>query len=160
MHAIAIREIRSPAEIEQALAIRRTVFIEEQGVSEALEFDGLDQEARHLLASVDGEPSGTLRIRLVERGRVAKIERVAVLAHCRHLGIGRMLMARALEIARSQAVDEVRLHAQTVVKQFYARLGFVATGAEFEEDGIAHIAMLLSLTTSGTASALSGTGRP
>ena len=71
-----------------------------------------------------------------------------------------MLMARALEIARAQAVDEVRLHAQTVVKQFYARLGFVATGAEFEEDGIAHIAMLLSLTTSGTASALSGTGRP
>jgi ElaA protein len=86
MHAIAIREIRSPAEIEQALAIRRTVFIEEQGVSEALEFDGLDQEARHLLASVDGEPSGTLRMRLLERGRVAKIERVAVLAPCRHLG--------------------------------------------------------------------------
>jgi predicted GNAT family N-acyltransferase len=160
MHAIAIREIRSPAEIEQALAIRRAVFIEEQGVSEALEFDGLDREARHLLASVDGEPSGTLRMRLVERGRVAKVERVAVLAPCRHLGIGRMLMARTLEIARSQAVDEVRLHAQTVVKQFYARLGFVATGAEFEEDGIAHIAMRLSLTTSGTASALSGTGRP
>jgi predicted GNAT family N-acyltransferase len=160
MHAIAIREIRSPAEIKQALAIRRTVFIEEQGVSEALEFDGLDREARHLLASVDGESSGTLRMRLLERGRVAKIERVAVLAHCRHLGIGRMLMARALEIARAQGVDEVRLHAQTVVQEFYARLGFVAIGAAFEEDGIAHVAMHMSLVAFDRVAASSGTGRP
>jgi len=160
MHAIAIREIRSPAEIEHAFAIRRAVFIEEQGVSEGLEFDGLDRKARHLLASVDGEPSGTLRLRLLERGRVAKIERVAVLAPCRHLGIGRMLMERALEIARSQGVDEVRLHAQTAVQGFYARLGFVALGAAFEEDGIAHIAMHRCLVTPDRVAAWSGTGRP
>jgi predicted GNAT family N-acyltransferase len=145
MPAIAIHEIESPAELDCAFAIRRSVFIEEQGVSEALEFDGRDREARHLLAAVDGAPSGTLRIRLLERGRVAKIERVAVLAPCRHLGIGRKLMDAALDLARSQGVGEVRLHAQTVVQRFYARLGFVATGPVFEEDGIAHVAMQMPL---------------
>ena len=158
MPAIVIHQIESPAELDCAFAIRRSVFIEEQGVSEALEFDGLDREARHLLASVGGAPAGTLRIRLLERGRVAKIERVAVLAPCRHLGIGRMLMDTALELARSRGVDEVRLHAQTVVQRFYAGLGFVATGAVFEEDGIDHIAMVMSLVAPDRMAA-SGTGR-
>jgi predicted GNAT family N-acyltransferase len=37
------------------------------------------------------------------------------------------------------------LHAQTIVQGFYARLGFVAFGPEFIEDGIPHVAMRLSL---------------
>ena len=145
MPAIAIREITAPAEIERAFAIRRRVFIEEQGVSEALEYDGLDDEARHLLASVDGEPAGTLRIRLLEGGRVAKIERVAVLPAHRGHRVGRALMVAALDMARARGVREAKVHAQTVVQAFYTGLGFVATGAEFEEDGIPHIAMRLDL---------------
>lgn len=141
MPVITVREIQSAAETLRAFAIRRSVFVEEQGVSAALEFDGLDREARHLLASLDDEAAGTLRIRLLEQGRVAKIERVAVLAAHRHRRIGRALLDAALALARSQGAIEVRLHAQTVVQAFYARLGFVAIGPEFEEDGIFHIAM-------------------
>jgi predicted GNAT family N-acyltransferase len=159
MPAIAIDELRSPAEIERAFAIRRRVFIEEQGVSETLEFDGLDDEARHLLASVDGGPAGTLRIRLLERGRVAKIERVAVLAAQRRHRIGRALMEAGPDLARAQGVVEAKVHAQTVVQAFYAGLGFVAIGAEFEEDGIAHIEMRMSLATEGTAVEPAGMGR-
>jgi predicted GNAT family N-acyltransferase len=145
MPAIAISEPRSPSEIEGACAIRRRVFVEEQGVDEALEFDALDDQARHLLASVDGEPAGTLRIRLLEGGRVAKIERVAVLPAQRRHRVGRALMVAALDLARARGASEARVHAQTVVTAFYAGLGFVATGAVFEEDGIPHIAMRLSL---------------
>jgi predicted GNAT family N-acyltransferase len=145
MPGIAITEPRSPAEIDHARAIRRRVFVEEQGIGEALEFDGLDDQARHLLASVDGEPAGTLRVRLLERGRAAKIERVAVLAAQRRHGVGRALMVAALALARAQGAREARVHAQTVVQAFYTRLGFVATGDEFEEDGISHIAMRLPL---------------
>jgi predicted GNAT family N-acyltransferase len=145
MSAIAIRELRSPAEIERAFAIRRRVFVEEQGLSEAQEFDGLDEEARHLLASVDGEPAGTLRIRLLEGGQIAKIERVAVLAPQRRHRLGHALMLAALDLARAHAVREAKVHAQTVVRKFYAGLGFVAIGDEFEEDGIAHVAMRMLL---------------
>jgi predicted GNAT family N-acyltransferase len=147
MPTIAISELRSPAEIERAFAIRRRVFVEEQGVCEALEFDGRDDEARHLLASVDGEPAGTLRIRLLEHGRVAKIERVAVLAAQRRHRVGRALMAAALDLARGRGVREAKVHAQRVVQKFYAGLGFVKIGDEFEEDGIAHVAMRMSLAT-------------
>ncbi|MGH6919296.1 MAG: GNAT family N-acetyltransferase [Geminicoccaceae bacterium] len=159
MPAIAIDELRSPAEVERAFAIRRRVFIEEQGVSEALEFDGLDHQARHLLASVGGEPAGTLRIRLLGDGRVAKIERVAVLATQRRHRIGRALMEAALDLVRAQGVREAKVHAQTIVQKFYARLGFVARGAEFEEDGIAHIEMRMSLAAEGAAVEPAGIGR-
>jgi predicted GNAT family N-acyltransferase len=145
MSAIAISEPRSPAEMGCALAIRRRVFVEEQGVGEALEFDGLDDAARHLLASVHGEPAGTLRIRLLESGRVAKIERVAVLAAQRRHRVGRALMVAALDLARARGAGEARVHAQTAVQAFYAGLGFVAIGGPFEEDGIPHVAMRLPL---------------
>ena len=145
MPAIAIHELRSAAEAEPAFAIRRRVFVEEQGVGEALEFDSLDEEAHHLLASVDGEPAGTLRIRLLECGQVAKIERVAVLAAQRRHRVGHAMMVAALDLVRAQGAYEVRVHAQTAVQRFYAGLGFVAIGDEFEEDGIAHVAMRMPL---------------
>lgn len=145
MPAIAITEPRSPAEIERAFAIRRRVFVEEQAIAEVLEFDALDEEAFHLLAFVAGEPAGTLRIRLLEAGRVAKIERVAVLAAQRRHRVGQALMAAALDLARGAGACEARVHAQSVVQGFYAGFGFVAIGREFEEDGIPHIAMRLPL---------------
>jgi ElaA protein len=146
MPVIAIHELSTAAEIERAIAIRLAVFVAEQGVSMAQEIDGLDDQARHLLASVDGEPAGTLRIRLLEDGRVAKIERVAVVARLRQQRIGLALMEAALELVRAQGVREVRLHAQTIVQGFYERQGFMTVGDVFVEDGIDHIAMALPLT--------------
>jgi predicted GNAT family N-acyltransferase len=140
-----IREAHSPADLEQAFAIRRRVFVEEQNVGEDQEFDGRDEEARHLLASIDGEPAGTLRIRVLDGGWTAKIERVAVLAAERRHRVGRGLMLAALDLALAQGACEARVHAQTAVQAFYAGLGFVPFGAEFEEDGIRHIAMRLML---------------
>ena len=145
MPQIEILEVRSRARLEQAFAIRRAVFVQEQGVSEALEIDGRDAEAQHLLALHDGEPVGTLRLRWVEDGRVAKVERVAVLARARGAKIGRTLVEAALTLARAAGADAAMLHAQTTVEAFYARLGFVAFGPEFIEDGIPHVVMRLSL---------------
>jgi predicted GNAT family N-acyltransferase len=145
MPAIVINEPQSAIEMEHARAIRRRVFVDEQGIGEDIEFDARDDEARHLLASVGGEPAGALRFRLLEGGRVAKIERVAVLTAQRRHRIGRALMTAALDLARAQGAGEARVHAQTAVESFYAGLGFVATGAVFEEDGIPHVAMRMPL---------------
>jgi predicted GNAT family N-acyltransferase len=145
MPEIAILEVRSRAQLEQAWAIRLAVFVEEQGVSEALEIDGRDDQAQHLLALQGGEPVGTLRLRWVDDGRVAKIERVAVLPRARGAHVGRALVEAALAAARAAGADAARLHAQTGAQRFYARLGFVAFGPEFVEDGILHVAMRLPL---------------
>jgi ElaA protein len=140
-----IVEIESAKQLEQALAIRLAVFVEEQGVSLAQEIDGHDDAARHLLALRDGEPVGTLRLRWVDHGRVVKIERVAVLARARGAKIGQALVEAALATARAAGAEAALLHAQISVQGFYARLGFVAIGPEFVEDGIMHIAMSLPL---------------
>jgi predicted GNAT family N-acyltransferase len=145
MPQIEILEVQSRERLEQAFAIRRAVFVQEQGVSEALEIDDREHEAQHLLALHDGEPVGTLRLRWVEHGRVAKIERVAVLPPARGAKIGQTLVEAALAVARGAGADAAMLHAQTTVQAFYARLGFVAFGPEFIEDGIAHVAMRLTL---------------
>jgi predicted GNAT family N-acyltransferase len=145
MRQVEIVEVRSRERLEQAFAIRRAVFVQEQGVSETLEFDGRDEEARHLLALRDGDPVGTLRLRWVEGGRVAKIERVAVLPRARGVQVGGILIKAAVALARTARAEVAMLHAQTVVQEFYAKLGFVAFGPEFIEDGIPHVAMRLFL---------------
>ena len=117
------------------------MFVREQGVASALEFDQRDDQARHLLALRAGEPIGTLRLRWLDEGRTAKIERVAVLPQARGAGIGHALLSAAVVLAEAGGASEARLHAQTVAQDFYARLGFVAFGAVFDEDGIPHIAM-------------------
>ena len=50
-----------------------------------------------------------------------------------------------VEAARARGDHEVMLHAQASAVGFYLRAGFVARGAAFEEAGIAHQEMVLSL---------------
>ncbi len=146
MNAPTIKRLVVPTDLEPAFAIRREVFIDEQGIDREVEFDGLDDGCDHLLAVLDDRPVGTLRLRMVDRGRIAKIERVAVIEAARGRHVGVRLIGDALERARQLGATAALLHAQTRVEGFYARLGFVAFGDVFEEDGIPHIAMRKPLT--------------
>ncbi len=126
--------------------IRTCVFQQEQNVDPALEFDGKDEQALHLLAFLDTRPVGTLRMREIAP-RVAKLERLAVLSEFRHQGIGRKLTESALECLISKKFAQVRLHAQVAVKEFYTKLGFIAEGDIFEEAGILHIKMVKHISS-------------
>ena len=88
---------------------------------------------------------GTLRVRCLDEGGTAKIERVAVLPVARGSKVGRALLRAALALAGSAGAHTASLHAQTTAQGFYGKFGLVAFGPEFMEDGIAHIAMRLSL---------------
>ncbi|HEV7394565.1 MAG TPA: GNAT family N-acetyltransferase [Burkholderiales bacterium] len=123
--------------------VRRAVFIEEQGVSESLEWDDEDERSRHVLATdADGIPIGTGRLR-----RDCQIGRMAVVREWRGRGVGSTILKTLLEIARNDACDSVRLHAQTHAISFYARCGFIAVGPEFMEAGIPHRMMELPLAS-------------
>jgi predicted GNAT family N-acyltransferase len=123
-------------------AIRMTVFVEEQGVPEELEWDGLDEHAYHVMAfAPDGAPIGTGR--LLQDGHIG---RVAVLKEWRGMGVGRALLDILLVIANKMGYDEVKLHAQTRVIDFYLRRGFQARGEEFMEAGIPHVLMIRTTT--------------
>lgn len=132
-------------DIAACRALRRRVFIDEQGVSEADELDGRDDTALHFLARAKGRAVGTARLLLA--GRSAKIGRVCVLPEWRGQGIGAALIRAAVaHCAQMGEIDEVRLGAQMHALGFYARLGFVADGAAFMDAGIAHRMMVLRLT--------------
>jgi predicted GNAT family N-acyltransferase len=140
---INVRTATGPADREACFAIRVAVFVDEQGVPAAAELDGHELAAIHLLALNGGRPAGTLRWRIAPPG-AAKIERVAVLREARSLGIGRALLAEALQQAAAvSGITEAVLHAQAHAQPFYRRLGFAAEGEPFDEDGIEHVRMRL-----------------
>jgi hypothetical protein len=51
------------------------------------------------------------------------------------------LLDRILTAAQARGQTMLRLSAQTHAAGFYARVGFVTDGAEYEEAGIPHVAM-------------------
>jgi predicted GNAT family N-acyltransferase len=135
-------QISETRDIAACRALRRVVFIEEQGVSEAIEVDTEDEAAIHLLAAVDGAQVGSARLLL--RGDHAKIGRVCVLASARGRGIGAALIRAAVERLRQiEGVAAVKLGAQTHALGFYQALGFEAFGPEYQDAGIAHRDMIL-----------------
>lgn len=142
MTTIDIVEITDAADREQAYAIRHVVFCGEQKVDPAEEFDGLDDDCRQYLARCDGMPTGTARIRNADDG-VVKIERVAVLEAERGKGIGKALMTRTIEDARSSGAGTIAIHAQCHAETFYRALGFRRIGGIFEEANIPHVRMEL-----------------
>ena len=144
MDDVHILHITSDDDLDQAFCVREAVFIDEQGISKDVEFDDLEDQCQHLLAKVGHRPVGTLRIRPID-DNLAKIERVAVLGSARGRHVGVDLMKAALRLLREQGHRTARLHAQVHAEQFYAKLGFIAFGDVFDEDGIPHIAMEMSL---------------
>lgn len=120
--------------------VRRTVFQDEQGVDPAIDWDGLDATATHLMAYWHDRPVGTMRIRYLNE-TLAKIERVAVLADYRGYGIGRALVQQAIELLDRQQIPQIKLNAQLQVQDFYQKLGFQPWGDVFDEAGISHLEM-------------------
>ncbi len=132
-----VRRVDDEAGIDDALAVRRAVFVEEQGVPEELELDGNDGTATHFVAYDDGRPVGAARLRAYDE-TTAKAERVAVAAAERGRGIGRRLMSALEAHAADAGYETVVLHAQVPVVGFYERLGYTATSDVFEDAGIPH----------------------
>ncbi len=136
--AFTIRQARWPEDREALRAVRETVFVEEQGVPLALEWDGRDAEALHLLAEDEqGRPIGTGR--LLPDGHIG---RMAVLAAWRGRGVGTALLRRLMDLGVAQGHRRLVLAAQLTAIPFYQRLGFEPVGEVFEDAGISHRRMI------------------
>lgn len=119
------------------IALRRKVFIEEQGIAEPDEIDDLDEQAIHLLAIVDGQPVGTARL-LVD-GDLGKIGRICVLPDQRGAGLGAALVQAGMDHLRQiPGVRRAKLGAQDHAIGFYAKLGFNPVGPFYDDAGIPH----------------------
>jgi len=116
--------------------VRQAVFIDEQNVPEEDEWGHGDEEALHLVASLDGNPIATAR--LTADGTIG---RMAVLKSFRNQGTGSAMMEQLIKTAKQNRFRVLKLNAQRTAEGFYAKHGFVAQGDEFMDAGIPHIAM-------------------
>lgn len=126
--------------------VRQQVFIEEQRVPVALEWDGRDAAAMHVVARhADGTVVATAR--LLADSPQGHIGRMAVLPAWRRQGIGSAMLQALLDLAREQGLQRVILHAQIRALQFYRRHGFEPEGEQFMDAGIPHRRMQRILDT-------------
>ena len=126
-------------------ALRRMVFVKEQRIPEALEWDEFDATALHCVAlNRLGRVIGTARL-IAESAGVGRIGRMAVFRALRGGGHGAAVLQALEEAARARGDREVTLHAQRSAEDFYRRLGYSPSGEPFEEAGIAHIEMRRTL---------------
>ncbi len=138
----------APQELYALLAARAAVFVVEQACV-FLDLDGLDASAWHLLGWVDaaGVPTLAAYLRLLDPGCKyvePSIGRVLTSAPFRGTGLGRAAMREGLAGAARLYPDQaLRIGAQQRLERFYATLGFRTVSAPYQEDGIAHVEMLL-----------------
>ncbi|MFI4970637.1 MAG: GNAT family N-acetyltransferase [Lysobacterales bacterium] len=157
------------ADLADLRAVREQVFLIEQAIPPEDEWDALDARSHHVLArDHDRRPIGTGRLvppqsaiqAVIAREAGAQtpdssqqdrpptpagIGRMAVLAGWRGQGVGAAIVRVLLEQARALRYPAIELHAQSHALAFYAKFGFEPCGEEFEECGIAHWPMRLTL---------------
>ncbi|MFC8345415.1 GNAT family N-acetyltransferase [Streptomyces sp. NPDC057280] len=150
----AVRVAEDPADREMCFAVRKQVFVVEQGVPEDLEYDAYDAVAVHVLAvRDDGTALGTGRLLYGSEAAekvggdltLGSLGRLAVAEEARGLGVGVALVRAIEDAARARGLAAVDLHAQTHALGFYERLGYEAYGPEYLEAGIPHQGMRRAL---------------
>lgn len=134
-----VRRPRSDQELEEALGLRERVFCGEQGVSVQADRDGRDSEATHIVAVEGDSVIGTCR--LLFRGPVARLGRLAVEPGHRGNGVAAAILGEADRAARDGGAEAISLHAQTYALELYRRAGYTEQGARFVEEGIEHVSM-------------------
>ena len=138
-----VREARTESELSAALELRERIFCGEQGVSFQADQDGRDLEATHIVALDGGVVIGTCR--LLFRGAVARLGRLAVERDRRGDGVAAVILDEADRIASESGAESISLHAQTYARALYERAGYEPYGPTFVEEGIEHVAMEKSL---------------
>ena len=75
---------------------------------------------------------------------------MAVLADFRGQGLGKAILIKLIDLAGTQGISTLSLHAQVSAIPFYEKYGFITQGSIFEEAGIPHRNMILLLPISSS----------
>ena len=131
-------------DIEACVALRRAVFIVEQGISEEDEIDDLDGVGIHIVAQDDGKPVGTAR--LLISGTTGRIGRICVLKSHRGTGLGAAIVNHSVDVLKARGdLERIALGAQEYAIGFYEKLGFKVCGPIYDDAGIPHREMEIRL---------------
>lgn len=120
---VKVEVVRGLDDLMRVFMIRGLVYVGEQNCPYDEEYDGNDLSAcTHLIATIDGEPVGTLRLRWFSD--FVKIERVAVKESARDGQVVAALIGHAVEVSRRRGYKRALGYIQVRLAPFWARLGF------------------------------------
>ncbi len=126
----------SAREFHDVLRLRVDVFVVEQQCPYA-EVDGRDTEGRTRHIRINGDDGPIAYLRLLDGGDSRRIGRVVTRPDHRRTGLARRLVGHVI----ARYPGELVLDSQSYLVGWYAAFGFVATGPEYLDDGIAHVPM-------------------
>ena len=113
-----------PSEIEACRTLRRQIFVEEQGIPEALDADGLDGAAVHVLVRDGEQPVATGRLVIEPTRAQGVLARIAVIPSHRGCGLGPRIVRRLEIVALERGARSVSLEPHRHLEEFYRRLGY------------------------------------
>lgn len=125
---------------EDALSIRKTVFIKEQDVPLELEIDDLEDKCEYIVCYKNSQPVATARLYM--NSDYAKVQRVAVLQANRRLNIGSKMMLEIEKFAKQKGVKQLNLGAQEYAIPFYSKLNYQVCSFRYLEASIWHKDMM------------------
>ena len=132
-------------ELYALLALRQQVFVVEQSSAYA-DLDFLDQRAEHLLATAGARLVGYARCLSPSAEKPhASFGRLVVAPDHRGKALGKELVRRALARLSESACHDVQISAQLYLEDFYAQFGFARSSRPYDDTGILHIDMRLTL---------------
>lgn len=140
-----VEHVQTLKQLEDALGVRRRVFIEEQSVPEAIERDDFDhwqpgrEDVLHVVGYLGDRPVAAGRVVMMSAGSGApKIGRIAVLKSLRGEGLGAEIMKFVHSLSASKGASSLRLSAQCHALSFYRSLGYEPVGEVYLEAEIEH----------------------
>lgn len=140
MEKLNIKQVKNKKEYNKILKIREIVFIKEQNVPKEIEMDEFDKDAKHFIVYLKNKSIGCARIRKINN--YVKLERIAILKEYRGRGFGKDLTNFLINYCKKIGFNEIQLHSQIYISNFYEKLGFKSIGKKFLEADIKHIKMI------------------
>lgn len=149
-----IRVVNGFEDMMRVAAIRSAVYIGEQACPYDEEFDGNDLAATHLLALIDNEPAGCMRLRFF--GDFAKLERLAVRREFRTSRTAFQLVRASVALCREKGFRRIYGHARQDYLDFWRHFGFKLkeNGAPFAFSDHVFVEMVDDIEPSPTALSL------
>jgi putative N-acetyltransferase (TIGR04045 family) len=137
-----------PSDLVGHYALRRQVFVVEQGLFEADDRDGRDDDKRtlHVVGIVSGEVGGAVRLYpLDDAGELWKGDRLAVLPEHRANHLGARLVRFAVATAGARGGRRMVAHIQLPNVRFFEHLGWWREGPPELFHGVEHQLMAIGL---------------
>ncbi|WP_394689894.1 GNAT family N-acetyltransferase [Hoeflea sp.] len=149
-----IRVVNGFDDMMRIAAIRSAVYIGEQACPYDEEFDGNDLAATHLLAFINNEPVGCMRIRFF--GDFAKMERLAVRKEYRRSRAAFDLVRASVALCKEKGYRRIYGHARQDYLPFWQSFGFKLkeNGAPFAFSDQVFVEMVDEIEPSSTALSL------